>query len=98
MDILGTYLYKVPTISQRMWFFFPIIVYYVIGLKPSIDTNIAQLFNESQSLIFKNLKTKRLEEVDLILPSLRVYIAKGKTLLMAGEKDFFGQKLLLLLI
>jgi hypothetical protein len=81
-----------------MWFFFPTIIYYVIGLKPDVDISTILMFNESQSMIFKNLSKKRLEEVDSILPSLRVYIAKGKALIMAGEKDFFGQKLLLLLI
>jgi hypothetical protein len=58
-----------------MWFFFPTIIYYVIGLKPDVDISTILMFNESQSMIFKNLSKKRLEEVDSILPSLRVYIA-----------------------
>lgn len=33
----------------------------------------------------------------MILAPLRVYIAKGHNLLMAGEKDFFGARLLALI-
>jgi hypothetical protein len=98
IECLAAYLYKAPTLSQRVWFFFPVIVYYVIGIKKGTDTSAVQQFNESQNEIFSNLQTKRLEEVDIILPVLRVYVFKGQSMIMGGQKDFFGENLLMLLI
>jgi len=60
MDVLGAFLYKIPTLSQRTWFFFPAIIYYIIGIKKEIDTSSVQQFNESQNAIFSNLREKRL--------------------------------------
>lgn len=98
MDCMGALLYKLPNLSQRMWFFFPVIIYYIIGIKEGTDTMSVQLFNESQTEIFSNLKSKRLEEVDIILPVMRLFVYKGTEMIMGGQKDFFGQSLLLLLI
>lgn len=98
VDCLAAYLYKAPVLNQRMWFYFPVIIYYVVGIGKDVNVASVQKFNESQDAIFSNLRTKRQEEVDLILPALRVYIYKGASLLLGGEKDFFGQSLLLLLV
>lgn len=97
MDILGGYLHSTPAISPQMWFFYPAIIYYVISIPENTNINILPAFNPLQEAIFDNLHSKRLEEVDLILPPLRVYISRGHNLLMAGEKDFFGVRLLALI-
>jgi len=45
MDVLGAFLYKTPSLNQRTWFFFPAIIYYVIGIKKGMDTSAVQKFN-----------------------------------------------------
>lgn len=97
MSVFTAFLYKVPAISARVWFFFPTLIYFVIGLREGDQPMSLQQFNENQVDIFLNLKRVRLEDVDAIMPALRLFVSKGLVLIMGGEKDYFGRSLLLLI-
>jgi hypothetical protein len=47
-DILSTYVYKANTISPQIWFFYPCIIYSIIGLEQNVDTSSVPLINEHQ--------------------------------------------------
>lgn len=100
MEVLGLYLLKTPSISQQIWFFYPTLIYYIIGLEnlkvnASILDNVP-LINPQQAQIFKNLQKEKSTELHEIIPSLRFFILKGMDVILT-QTDFFGSNMILLL-
>ena len=91
MDVLSCYLSKTQSISAEVWFHFPTIVYYIIGLDEKIETEEAEFLTTNQKTVYRNLREVRVEDATTILGPLRLYILKGREVFMAGGKDYFGE-------
>lgn len=97
LDLLASYLYKVETITPQIWFFYPVIFYYLFGVdKKQLDFDKVPEINPLQKKIFDNLGKHHLHELHNAVPSIRLFIFKGRSIVMEAT-DFFGSKLLTLL-
>jgi hypothetical protein len=96
MNLLASYLFKADTITQRVWFFYPVIMYYIMGIdKEKYDFSKVLDINLLQKQIFRNFGKQRLEELRDVTPSIRLFIFKGGNIVLQAS-DFFNQKLLAL--
>jgi len=97
LDMLASYLFKVQIISQRMWFFYPVIFYYLLGIdRTQFDLGAVPELNPQQRQIFANLGKPRLEQLHDAVPCIRLFNFKGRAIVTEAT-DFFGHKLLSLL-
>jgi len=92
MTLLNSFLFHLKQYSPRVWFFYPTLIYSVMGTP---DKQVAELPHliEHQSAILTNLhKTYNSENLEIIVPVLCNYIYKGVPQIFK-EFDYFGGNL-----
>lgn len=84
MGLINTYLYKCHTITQKTWFFFQVVVYFIVGLPKNLWSQIPNLpISDNQKTILTNIRSgDNIEYLYCAIPVLRNYITKSYSIIM----------------
>lgn len=84
MSLMNTYIFKSPSITQSLWFFFQVIIYFIVGLPQNLWGQIPNLpLSDGQKNILINLRGgNNLEYLENAVPVLRNYITKSYPIIM----------------
>ena len=97
LDLLNILLFKNKTISQGLWFYYPVLCYIIIGLPEDINVDLINGLNEEQRQLMESAKSGWGPEfLSEMLGSFRNYIQKGGDVFFSTT-DVLGNSFLHLL-
>ena len=94
MPFMNVFLFKMEQLTERTWFFFQVLIYYMVGFPKQSWGLISNLqLDEEQKNILVNIRFgDNTEYLNLVFPVLRNYITKCEPLMNASTpetKDIF---------